>query len=472
MMKKHELKANWAVGSLIVFFAFLLSLTPLSSADEGAATEASSGNMWSRMKNSLSNLGSGLPNIFSELSPADVGVKPRIKPHFSFTQGFNSNANLGQKQADAAWKARMAPGITISIPSGKLYTEMDYTYGLSTTQGRRTSDTVNTHNLNALARYDLSEETIVGLGNNLQISELPGQAGKTFWLDTATGQISHRLSPKLLGTLTDTFQWYKDSIKTTPFRVGGGDAFRNKEFRNTYYDNGVGADLAYDALEDLTVGPAFRWNIREYVDSEGKSYWQILPATTANYKLGPKTTVNGNVGWAYRRFNDKTSTTVGSSTSEIVYGAGVSHLLGTKFIWSVGYAKTLQDTFDTNFIFRDRPGSSATEMDDLDRQFRALISHRLNTNAIYRFTERHSVDAFADASFVHGHEDDNVIQRQKSHEKTMQVGAGYSYRVNRYITLDIHYAFGRRFTADNNEAVGARNEYTFHKVTGGVNLTV
>ena len=480
-MEKQKYSKRRAVSSWLVFFAVLLTLIPISTADEGVAASGSSeGGFFSGVKkglsgfkNSVSGLSSGLPGIFSELSPADVGVKPRVKPHFVATQGFHSNANLGEGQGDPAWQARIAPGIGVSIPSGKLYTEVDYTYGFSTTQGRRTSANVNTHNLNVLGRYELSEDTIVGVGNNLQISELPGQAGKAFWLDTATSQISHRLSPKLMGILSDTFQWFKDSIKADPFRIGGGAAFRgSKEFRNTFVDNGVGIRLNYDALEDLTVGPDFRWNVRHYDSAEGKSYWQISPNATASYKLGPKTTVEGNLGWVYRSFDEKTSTTVDSHESELVYGATVSHLLGTKFVWSVGYAKTLQDTFDTNFIFRERPEASAAELDDLDRQFRVLKSHRMGTNVAYRITERQSVDAFTDASIVTGDKDDNVIQHQKSHEKTMQIGAGYSYRVNRYITLDIHYVFGRRFTADNNAAVGTRNEYTFHKVTGGLNVTV
>ena len=467
----RELKGSRMAGSLMVFFAFLLVLAPISSADEGAVTSStagSSGNWWSKMKNSFSNI--GMPNIFSELSPADVGVKPKVKPHFAFTQGFNSNANLGGKQADAAWQARIAPGISVSIPSGKLYTEMDYTYAFVTTQGRKTNANTNAHNLNALARYELSEDTIIGISNNLQNSQLPGQTDKTFWLDTATAQASHRLSPKLVGTLSDTFQWYKDSTKPTATRAPS--PIRDKEFKNTFVDNGVGANLDYDALEDLTVGPSFKWNIRHYKDSEGKSYWQILPAANASYKLGPKTTLAGNFGWAYRRFDKKVDTTSGTHESELVYGVGANHLLGQKLVWGINYAKTLQDTFDTNFIFRDRPEASPTELDDLDRQFRVLKSHRISTSATYRFTERHSVDSFFDTSFVNGDATDNVIVHQKSHEKTMQVGAGYTYRLNSYIALDIHYVFGRRFTAEGDHTVGDRNEYTFHKVTGGVNITV
>ena len=470
-MKKVLNKEGRAVGNAVVFITCLLMLSTGAIADEGMATGGEKGGFFTGVKKGLSNLTSGFPNIFSELSPADVGHKPRVRPHFSFNQGFNSNARVGSTQVDAAWQARIAPGITVSIPSGKLYTEVDYTYGFATSQGRKSIFNVGTHNLNALARYDVSVDTIVGVGNNLQLSEVPGQADRTFVLETATAQVSHRLAPKLNASLSDVFQWYDDQTRTTTF-VGNGTpgSRRNKEFNNEFVDNGVGLNLGYDATSDLTAGPSFNWNVRHYDTANGKSYWQIQPALNASYRLGPKTTVMGNVGWAYRKFSDKTTSTVDSRESELVYGAGVTHLYGRKLAWSVNYAKTLQDTFNTNFIFRDRP--EATLLDDIDSQFRVVKSHRLGTNATFNVNEKNSVGAFADVSITTGDPDDNIIVHQKSQEKTMQIGASYTYRFNRYIAFDLQYAFGRRFSADNSAPVGARTEYTFHKVTGGVNISI
>lgn len=451
--------------TLITIFALLLCVMPVAFADEGGATSEGNdgGGFFSGISRGLSNLTSGLPNIFQELSPADVGHKPRIKPHFAFNQGFTSNARFGSNQADAAWQARVAPGIGVSIPSGKLYTEADYTYGFSTTQGRKTHANINTHNINALMRYDLSEDTVIGVGNNFQISEVPGAAvGDTFTLETATAQVKHKLSPKLSASLTDTFQWFNDGSKLVSEGVSR---------ENDFSDNGVGVNLNYDATSDLTVGPSFLWNMRDFKRVNEKDYWQIQPGVAASYRLGPKTTLGGSFGWTFRDFENNAAWASDDHESELVYGASASHLLGRKLVWSVSYAKTLQDTFDTSFIFKDTPESTA--LDNLDRDFRLLKSHRIGSSATYNLNERNSVGAFGDVSFVTGDAEDNISRNSKNHEKTMEVGARYAYRLNRYFTFELLYAFGRRFSADNQSTASPnRTDYTFHKATGGVNITV
>jgi hypothetical protein len=472
-MKKMVSREGEALKSCIVFVISLLVFIPMVLADEGI--EGGGGEGWlsrviGKIKNPFGNFG----GLFSELSPADVGHKPRVKPHLNFNQGFVSNARLGEHQADAAWQARVSPGITVTIPSGKLYSEMDYTYSFSTTQGRRTNANVNGHNLSALARYEVSADTVVGVGNNIQLSEVPGEGGDTFIVETATTQLRHRLSPKLSSEIHDTFQWFKDQTETSPFnsRRGGGSApfARNKEFNNEFVDNGVGVSLGYAATADLSVGPTFAWNVRNFVHATGKNYWQIQPQVSASYQLGPKTKLSGDFGWALRKFTKKSSTTEGDRTeSELVYAVSANHLYGRKLVWSVSYSKTLQDTFDTSFVLKDTP--VATPQDNLDRDFRVIKSHRIGTQATYNFNERNSFGVFGDFSFIDGDAKDNIIAGTKNDEKLAELGARYTYRFNRYITFDVLYSFGRRFSGDNPTTSG-RPDYTFHRVTGGVNLTV
>ena len=447
-MKKGKGIAVRVGCGLVVLFVSLFIFVPLSTADEGSSS-GSTGKV-SGFLNKLKDPFSGLPNIFSELSPADVGHKPRIRPHFAFNQGYTSNAQFGQKQADAAWQARIAPGITLSVPSGKLYTEVDYTYGFSTTQGRKTHANVNTHNISALARYDLTADTTIGVGNNLQLSEVPGAEGDTFLLETATAQVKHRLSQKLIASLGDTIQVFNDRAT-------------NRE--NDFVDNGVSAALSYDATADLSVGPTFAWNTRHFDDISAKNYWQIQPGVAGTYRLGPKTTVGGNFDWALRKFEKGTN----DSESELVYGASVTHLLGRKFVWSLNYQKSLQDTFDTGFVFKDTP--EVTALDNLDRDFRVVKSHRLGTSATYHINESSSVGAFGDFQFLISDAKDKVVNPNSKNERAMEVGARYTYRITRYINFDILYAFGRRFTSEDNPNLN-RQEYTFHKITGGVNIAV
>lgn len=464
-MKKVESRKSQVFRGLLVLLVSCLLGVPASMADEGIQGGGGEGR-FSRFLGKLQNPFSGLPGIFSELSPADVGHKPRVRPHFAFTQGFTSNARLGvPSKADGAWQARIAPGISVSIPSGKLYTEADYTYGFATTQGVRTHDNINTHNVSVLAHYDLSPDTAFGLGNNLQLSEIPSGGGGTFILETATAQASHRLGPKLTSVLSDTFQYFRDQSKLIS---------RNQ---NDFVDNGVGAGMTYDVTSDLSAGPSFTWNVRNFThQGDLKDYWQISPNLNASYRLGPKTTVGGNFGWALRRFKKKGINTSSRTESELVYGASVSHLLGRKLIWSVSYAKSLQDTFDTSFVFKD--SALATELDNLDRDFRVIKSHRLGSIVTYNFTERNSAGVWGDFSFLDGGKKDNVATdlnrgaSRKNREKSMEVGVKYTYRLNRYISFDVLYAFGRRFSTDSPSVNNNRNDYTFHKVTGGLNIAL
>ena len=452
-MAKIKKREKQIVRSLLVVFVLFGILVPVVLADDGTASSAgtSGGSWWSRLT-------SALPDSFSELSSQDVGFKPRVKPHFAATSSYNSNVNLAapRGKGHGAWQGRIAPGIKVAIPFNKLYTEIDYTYGFSTTQGPKTHSNINTHNLGALVRYDLSENTILGAGNNIQWSEVPGEAGRTFTLETATAQVKHRISPKLLGTITDTFQWFDDASKA---------ASPPLSLNNEFKDNGIGTGLTYDVTSDLSVASSFDWNIRKFAHIEAKDYWQIKPQLSASYRLGPKTTVGGNFGWALRRFEHVLGT--GNATeSELVYGASVSHLIGRKLTWKIDYAKTLVDTFDTSFVFRDSP--EAANLDNLDRNFRVMKSHRIGSAATYYFNEKNSLSAFGDFQFLNGDSSDNFLGTE-NHEKAMEIGAGYSYRLTRYVSFEILYAFGRRFSTEN---TAGRNEYTFHKATGGLNVSV
>jgi hypothetical protein len=460
MKSGNHRKWNRVFCGLIGISALVLTVAPSTFADEGGVYQDNSGadssNFLTKTANRMvSGLGSllGVKGLFEELSSADVGHKPRVKPHFAFVQGFNSNARLANDQRDAAWQARVAPGITVSVPSGKLYTEADYTYGFSTIQGRKTNANVSTHNLNAMARYDLTADTVLGAGNNIQLSEVPGAPGRTFVLETATAQMSHRLGPKLRASLTDTFQWFKDRSLTDSVT----------SFDNDFKDNGVAAAFTYDAAEDLSLGPTFSWNIRDFDDIDMKDYWEISPGLNASYDLGPKTILNGNFGWAYRNFRVDDS-----SESQLVYGASATHKLGRKLVWSVSYAKTMDDTYNTSFVFREVP--TTTILDNYDRDLRVIKAHQIGSSAAYNFSEKQSIGAFGNFQFLSGDSGDSIIGREND-EKAMEVGGGYTYRFNRFIALDVLYTLGKRFSGDNN-AAGGRNAYTYHKVTGGVNIVI
>jgi hypothetical protein len=102
-----------------------------------------------------------------------------------------------------------------------------------------------------------------------------------------------------------------------------------------------------------------------------------------------------------------------------------------------------------------------------DSNFRVVKVHRIGTNASYYFNEKNSIAGFFDVQFTETDDADNVVTGQKNDERLMETGLRYSYRLTRYLSFDIGYTFGRRFTTQNNLG---RNEYTFNNVSGGVNL--
>jgi len=396
-------------------------------------------------------------DLFSELSASDAGVRPKITPHLSFNQGFVSNANLGKAQDDPAWQARLAPGIGISLPLNRLLAEVDYTYGFSTTQGRHTNSNRNTQNFDALMRYQLTEKTTLGASNNIQWSQIPGNSDKMFMLESAIGQVQHEFTDKLMSDTKYTFQYFNDQSESD-----------QTSRENDFNDNGLQQRFDYDITEAIRAAFSFQWNIRDFKKIAGKDYWQIQPVWHVSYDLGPKTTVGGHLGWAYRRFH----ATHGDAESELVYGANLRYLFGQKLTWLLNYDKKLSDTYDTDFIYRE--DAETTPLDNFDRNYRVLKVHRIGTKLNYNFNERFSTRMFADFEFTTSDKEDNVVligQNQKNDEKTMEIGAGFRYRITRWLAINILYSFGRRFQSDDG-ASNSRRDYTFHKVTGGVNLAI
>lgn len=432
--------------ALLLFF----SGTPALRAEE--ASQQGGGGWFSNAKDKMASAASSIRNSFSELSNADIGSgRPRIRPHFSFTNGFNSNARVGEDQGDAAWQARIAPGVKLSVPMGdKLYNELDYTYGFSTVQGRRTTTNTSTHTINALSQYRASSDTTIGVSNNMQWSEAPDRIGHTFFLETAQGEITHRFGEKLSGRILDIFQYYDDPTVAT----GANDQM-------DFQDNAIKSSLSYDLTDKIVLSPEFTWSIRNFTESDNRDFRQYQPALAATYRLGAKTTLGAHLGWAYRDFIE------GSNASELVYGASATHTLGRKFVWGAYYSRSLQDTFNTQFVLRqDNP--EAGNLDTFDTNFRVLVVDRIGTTANFYINEKNAISAFLDAQFVNSDVEDNVVTGVKNDEKILETGTRYTYRLTRYLSFDIGYTLGRRFSTQNSPG---RSEYTFHKVTGGVNLS-
>ncbi|HNV87160.1 MAG TPA: hypothetical protein PKL97_09410 [Candidatus Omnitrophota bacterium] len=419
-------------------------------------TTGSSESTWGKMKDVVSSFS----NPFSEISARDAGTKPRIRPHFLADTSWNSNMTA-QKKVTPGWQARISPGLTLEMPvSDKLYTQVDYTYSFATNQGHKFSNNNNSHNLDAIVRYDLSKDTTFGIRNNFQISEMPDKAGKMFLMETVNPEVKHRFGEKLRSSLGYTFQHFRDVTPPSTANIFQNDNVNGETTRDTFNDNGLNTSLTYDVSKKLSLTPNFAWNIRDYAKTPTKSYWQIKPDLSATYGLGSKTTLSGHFGWAYRDFDH------GQYESEMVFGAGINHLFGKKLVWSVNYDKSLQDTFDTTFIFRDT-GSGATNLDNYDRHYRALTVHRLGTSGTYNFNEKNSFNLFGDFEFIYTRTSDNIISNDKNNEKKMELGCMYMYRLTRYMDFRAGYTFGRDFSASGNPS---RSQYTFHKVTAGVNV--
>lgn len=399
-----------------------------------------------------------IPNPFSEVSSKDVGCKPRIRPHLHGGSSFTSNPTASKSQ-QGAWQARVSPGITVEVPvTNKLYTMADYTYSFATTQGCRFSNNNNTHNLDALARYDFNDATAFGVRNNIQWSQMPDQAGKMFFLETVKPEVTHRFGKKLLGSMNYQFQHFRDVTN----RDNQRDPITNEDVyttRDTFNDNQVGASLYYDVSKKLQVGPSVTWNVRDFAKVPKKDYWQINPLLNANYGIGTKMKLGGNFGWAYRGFDH------GGYDSSLVWAANFTHLVGKKFTWGLSYAKTLQDTFDTSFIYRD--DSIATLLDNYDRRFRVVDVQRLGVNATYNLNEKNMVNSWFAVQFTDTRVSDDVISNDRNNEKAMSLGLAYMYRLTRYLNLTLGYALDRSFQSHDTPY---RNQYTVHKVLCGANL--
>lgn len=444
--------------SSVLFIAVMLTLPATGAFAATKAAKATTNKTGSGLSQSLAdtiaNFQQSLPDIFHELSAEDVGVKPRLKPHFAATSSFTSDANLGNEQADPAWLARVSSGLRLELPVGnRLYTELDYTFSFATIQGRQTSENTVTHNTSVLARYDLTDRTILGVSNNFQISEVPGQGGDLFQMETAKAEVTHKFSDILRGNLDYTFQFFNDRSSEAP-------SFKNQSF----WDNSFGTSLDYEVTDRITLIPSFRWSIRDFDQIEGKDYWQISTQLGASYELGPQTILRGHVGWNRREF-DFGSDQVDHS---IIWGVGLTQNISRTVVWSAEYNHSVADTFDTGFLNRET--AEATTLDNLDRNFRLLTIDRINTDIKYYLNEKSSVRTFGAFQWVSADAENNALRTVSNDETAMEIGVGYQYRLNRYISLDVNYVFGRRFSTD--DTGSGRNNYTYHKAGGGLSIQI
>jgi len=221
---------------------------------------------------------------------------------------------------------RLAPGVTVALPVGdKLYNELDYTYSFLTTQGAGDSDGhSNGHNINWISRYQATADTAIGVGNNSQWSEEPGAFHRNFFLNTTNADITHKFGEKLDGRVGYMLQYYKDP---TPSGV--------TEREQTFTNNQISTSLDYDVLDKLTLSPSFLWDVRSFAKVREKDYNQYTESLATSYRIGPKTTLDANIGWAFRDF-DK-----GNNENELVYGAGATHTVGRKLVLGLHYQKSL-----------------------------------------------------------------------------------------------------------------------------------
>ncbi len=402
------------------------------------------------LQDAISDFQSKLPNIFKELTPEDIGNKPHIKTHFGASSSFTSDADLGQNENRPAMLTRISSGLTLQAPIGdRLYTEVDYTFSLASALGTHTHSSTVSHNVSALANYKLTDATSLGLKNNSQWSQLPGSVDEMFFLNTSDAGVNHRFSDILNGHINDQFQWFRD---------------RAVPLSQEFIDNGVSGGVDYKISDRVTLSPTTQWNVRHFDDIGSKDYWQYRYALGASYKVGPRTTLAAHAGHNIRQFNEGSDRTDHS----IIYGIGITNSLNKKTSWHLDYNKDTLDTFDTSFVNRET--SDATNLDNLDRDFRVVKTHRISTGINYQMAERHSVALFADTQFTRTDAEDNVLRLRENDESAMEFGPSYSYRFNRYISFDLKYVFGERFTSQ--DSGSGRGAYTFHKIGGGLTVSV
>ena len=434
---------------LVLFAAALFFTQQLGIAAVSAKTKTSTG-FASGLQDAISDFQTRLPSVFKELSPEDVGNKPHIKTHFVATQSFTSDSDLGREQDTPAYLARLSPGITLQAPIGdRLYTELDYTYSFASASGRRTRSHTNSHQITAAANYEVSDNTGLGLKNSTQWSQVPGSNTEMFFLQSSDVGLTHKFSSILDGYVSDRFQWYRD---------------RAQALSQEFVDNGVSGGASYRVSDRITLTPNNTWNIRHFSEIGSKDYWQYNYGLGAAYKLGSRTTLAAHAGHNIRQFNEGSDRT----DHALFWGGGITNSINKKTVWHLDYMKAVQDTFDTSFVDRNTP--TATNVDNLDNNFRVVDTHRISTGINYNINEKNSLAFEGVVMFTQTDAEDNVLRQRENDEKVMEIGPSYSYRLNKYISFEIGYTFGKRLTSEDSGA--GRGTYTFHKATAGLAVNI
>ena len=380
----------------------------------------------------------------------------RLRPSFSTELGYNNNINLASTNTTGSVVARNTPGLTLSIPfsNDKLYLEVGTDWcNVAVPNGKGGNPWLN--EIRSVGRYNFSELTSVGVSYKYTPLELWGiGTGNKAEINDAGASISHEFSQRLSGNFGVNWQKYLTNIKS------GSMSYPNADYNS--WKGTISADYKLTPLTDLEV--AFAFENKDYKNASSKSYNAPSGGFTVTQKITPRLSANVSGGIVHRDYRSW------GSADELTWGAGADAIVSPFSTVHFTYAHGINDTFypfDPE-ILKDRFAVDNSIVNNLDVNFRYIITDHVGTNITYRITSQDIIDFGLGYIRSQSNQSTGALSApiptsEGLVEHNYYVGAGYSRKLLSWLAIDAKLTYGQRSST-------VQPKYSYYSANGGLSI--
>ncbi|MCX5707233.1 MAG: outer membrane beta-barrel protein [Candidatus Omnitrophica bacterium] len=349
----------------------------------------------------------------------------RIKPTFKYTTSFTDNVELANN-SDSKYRftQEVKPGIILQLPLDRVYIETGYQFDYFMVNGYNGKAM---HSANGLLRYDLTENTSIGISDDFSVSPLNFSGDKSFTYNTVGASIAQQLNSRVSTGLKYAYETYRGP---------------SSDIYSDYDDEGVTWDMSYRLSPLTTLTPNFDYHLRKFRTANDyysikKDYNSYSGQLSISQVLTPRISASVNGGYTDREYR------IGDSGSGATYGTGLSARLTNFSELKFDYQHAIIDTFNPLDKETLQSGSDFLNNESiashLSSEYRQLTTDRITTNLNYKLTDKDIFDFGFTYSWNLGKSADLVTNAatQELREESYTIGLGYSRKLLKWASLSV-----------------------------------
>ncbi len=368
----------------------------------------------------------------------------RVRPTLDVSSEYQTNINLEDSNEDESMVIRVTPGLSFQVPLERTYLELGG--DLSYVKAESGDETTSAH-ARGLMRYNLSNQTSLGLSHDYTRGELYGVTSDNYNLHQSRAMIKSELSPRLAVTLDGGMSDYHNRLENISIYTDYDD-----------YSGAVTLDYKLSRMTGITLSG--KYMDRDYKDTETKDYDSWSYGVGVSNRITPKITVGLKGGYTSRDYE------WGDDVSLMTYGGDLNIRLSNFSTLSINYDYDIQDTFYSREATALKTGFDGDNglLDLLDEHYKFMKTHNVSANLTYNLTDKDTITLGAGyMNSESGQEAAGSASGTRLDEENYFGGIGYSRKLASWIALNLKFVYGQR---DSN----TRNDYDYKTTSAGLSI--